>query len=172
LPSTGPSVVSFNEVPQFQGEQYIFLACTRKMLEVLDYAKVADVICPVLSVADIDLVRFKANPHEAAGAFDALGLDTISVLRAQGIGRTVPLIQDIPQLPPGKRKEARDLFHLFLKSEFEESSKIISLEEENDLMKLMLELKGATNVPMESRDERGYMLVEGIEFGADVLCLA
>lgn len=134
----------------------------------MDYVKLADIVCPVLSVADIDLMRFKTDPHAFGGAYDELGLTTISVLRAQGLGLTVPIIQDCHTLQGGKRKEVRDLFMLFLKSEFPESSRVISLEDPNDLVKLMLELKTVAPIVMDVRQDRGFMLAEGIQFSPDV----
>lgn len=138
------------------------------MLEILDYAKIADVICPVLSVEDVNLDKFKADPHTYGGAFDELGLTTISVLRAQGLGTTIPIIQDIDKINHmNKKKEVRDMYNLFLKSEFEESPKILSLETPNDLLLMMLDLKNAAFLKMESKEERGSFLVEGIEVQSD-----
>ena len=138
------------------------------MLEIMDYTKIADIFCPVLSVQDVNLEKFKSDPHTYGGAFDELGLSTISVLRSQGLGTTIPIIQDLDKITHmNKKKEVRDMYNLFLKSEFEESPKIISLEAPNDLLLMMLDFKNVANIKLESRTERGSMLVEGLEMQAD-----
>ncbi len=140
----------------------------------MDCAKVADFICPVLSAAEVNIEKFKADPHAFGGAYDELGLSTISILRAQGIGSTVPIIQDLAKVPGGKRKEVlsahqvRDVFSLFLTSEFPDSSKVISLDEPNDLLKLALEFKNLAPLEMNYKQERGHMIVEGLEIATDV----
>lgn len=81
---------------------------------------------------------------------------------------TLPIIQDCEKVAPGKRKEVRDMYTLFLKSEFPESPKVLSLEEETDLVKLMLDLRNIAPIDLVHRDDRGYMIVEGVSFSADV----
>lgn len=121
----------------------------------------------MLSVLDVDLAKFKSDPHTFGGAFDERGLSTITILRSIGLGTTIPIIQDLGKLSGGKKKEVKDMFHLFMTSEFGDSSKVISLEEEADLMKLMLSFKNCTPLKIEEREDRGSLLVEGISIAND-----
>lgn len=146
----------------------MLLSASRNILEVMDYAKIADIVCPILSVQDVNLEKFKADPHAYGGAFDELGLSTISILRSQGLGTTIPIIQDLDKISQiGKRKEVKDMYNLFMKSEFSESQKVVTLESPNDLLLLMLDIKNAVPTRLETFADRGSFLVEGIEFGAD-----
>ena len=133
----------------------------------MDYAKVADIVCPVLSVLDVDLAKYKADPHAYGGAFDEVGLSTISILRSVGLGTTIPIIQDLDKLSGGKKREVKDLFQLFMTSEFSENAKVVTLEEESDLMKLMLAFKNSAPIKLDEREERGSFLVEGISIAED-----
>lgn len=121
----------------------------------------------MLSVVDIDLNRYKSDPHTFGGAFDELGLSTITILRSVGMGSTIPIIQDLSKLSGGRKKEVKDLFQLFMTSEFSDSYKVMALEEEGDLMKLMLSFKNCTPLKLDDREERGSFLVEGITMAGD-----
>lgn len=45
---------------------------------------------------------------------------------------------------------------------------MMSLDEESDLLKLALELRNASPIELDYKNERGFMLVEGLNVGADV----
>lgn len=151
-------------VPQFKGERFIFLTCERNILAFLDLAKVADIVCPIITCKAVDFQQFKENPYEKSGAFDDLSLQMISAFRAQGVTKIVPIIQDIGLITnPSKQNEVRKLYKRFLESEFPES-RAVSIEEPSDITKLLLEFQRITIEPVYHQIHRGYMLAEGLEF--------
>lgn len=89
-----PITITTEKLPQFKGDQFIFMHSSRNLLEFLDYAKVADIICPILSVKNVNLQEFRLN-EDKSNAFDELGLTMITSLRSQGHGVIIPIVQDL-----------------------------------------------------------------------------
>ena len=154
-------------MPQFKNDRFIFLVSERKAMHFLDLAKVADIICPILTTKQVDIKRFREDPFASGSAFDELSLSMITWLRAQGHGAIIPLIQDLDKVSnTQKRNEIRKLYRRFLESEFPET-KPISLEKPQDLLKLLLELQRAPIMNFSHQKDRGYMIAEGVKFAAD-----
>jgi len=66
-------------------ESYIFIICPRDVENVLDYCKVADVICPILSCKNCDVDKVALDPYYSSNSFDDLAYKTLSCLRVQGL---------------------------------------------------------------------------------------
>lgn len=87
----------------------------------------------------------------------------ITSLRAQGHGQIVPIIQDLNKFTIAKGNEIKKTYKRFFESEFIDT-KTISLNTESDILKLLLEFQRINTAPTLMQHERGYMLVEGINF--------
>lgn len=61
----------------------------------LDFAKVADIIVPVLSCKGTNVESMTLNPHDSAKAFDNLGYLQLSALRHQGLPNSVCVLQHL-----------------------------------------------------------------------------
>lgn len=96
----------------------MFLSCDRNIQTMLDYAKVADVIVPVLSCKQTNLEGMNLNPYENAKAFDDIGYEQINALRQQGVLNSVCVLQDVAELPHNKQDKVVKLFQRFFQSEF------------------------------------------------------
>lgn len=65
----------------------------RDTKQLLDLAKCADIVCPVLSVLSANPQKIVEDPFNYAGAFDEAGYITINLLRSLGLPKVVGLIQ-------------------------------------------------------------------------------
>lgn len=79
------------------------MACNRDFLSCLDFAKVADIICPVLSCKDCKIEGLIKDPHSNAKAFDDEGYKLLTSLRIQGISKMAGIIQDLDVIPSAKQ---------------------------------------------------------------------
>ncbi len=61
----------------------------------IDLAKCADIVCPILSVKSANPQRIVEDPLNYAGAFDESGYTIINLLRSLGLPKVVGLIQHI-----------------------------------------------------------------------------
>lgn len=95
----------------------------------MDYSKVADIICPVLSCKDCNADRINLDPYSQSNAFDELGYSMLRCLRAQGLPASFCVLQDANIFPDIKRKNVKKLFHRYFESEFG-TQEFISIEEE------------------------------------------
>ena len=59
----------------------MFIACDRDIEKALDYCKVADIVCPILSCRDCEVDKINLDPHGSARAFDDFGYRMLSCLR-------------------------------------------------------------------------------------------
>lgn len=91
------------KVPELTKESYVFLACDRDFFTCLDFAKVADIICPVLSCKDCIIDGLIKDPHSNAKAFDEEGYRLLTALRIQGVSKMAGIIQDLEGLPSAKQ---------------------------------------------------------------------
>lgn len=80
----------------------MLFSCT-SLTQFLDYCKVADVVCIVLSCKDADTKSLTLDPHLYAKAFDELGYEMLEYLRAQGVPTILNVMQDIDLHHEGKR---------------------------------------------------------------------
>lgn len=90
-------------VPELLKEDYIFISCDRNFYNCLDFGKVADIICPVLSCKDCNIEGLVKDPHSNAKAFDEQGYKLLSALRIQGISKMFGIIQDLEEIPTSKQ---------------------------------------------------------------------
>ena len=142
-------------------ENFIFLTVDRNVQNLLDYAKVADVIVPVLSCREVDQEAMTLNPHEAAKAFDELAYEQMSSLRHQGLPNTVCVLQHLNEIGQ-KQDRVLKLFQRFFQSEFESGDKTIVASSDEDIFTLLRRLQSTPETKMPWRDMRGYMLVEKV----------
>ena len=49
----------------------------------MDFAKVADIICPIMSCKDCEIENVSLNPYEKSHSFDDLAYLTLKCLRIQ-----------------------------------------------------------------------------------------
>ena len=63
--------------------------------QLMDLAKCADIICPVISVQAADPQRITQDPFNYAGAFDESGYAVINLLRSLSLPRVVGLMQHL-----------------------------------------------------------------------------
>ena len=50
-----------------------FRYCTLNYIKTLDFCKVADIVCPILSCRDCDVENVALNPYEKSNSFDDFG---------------------------------------------------------------------------------------------------
>ena len=89
-------------VSELSKENYIFIACDRDFQSCLDFAKIADIICPVLSCKDCVIDGLIKDPHSNSRAFDDEGYKLLTSLRIQGISKMAGIIQDLEVIPAAK----------------------------------------------------------------------
>lgn len=63
--------------------------------QLMDLAKCADIVCPVVSVMSANPQKIVEDPYNYAGAFDDAGYTIINLLRSLGLPRVVGLIQHL-----------------------------------------------------------------------------
>lgn len=71
----------------------------------MNYAKVADVICPILSCKETNVEGLALDPFENAKAFDDEGYNLLSCLRSLGLPKMMGIIQDYESLPESKKSK-------------------------------------------------------------------
>jgi pyruvate dehydrogenase E1 component beta subunit/pre-rRNA-processing protein TSR1 len=63
------------------------------MERAMDFAKVADIVCPILSCSACEVDKVNLDPYTHANAFDEFGYRMLSCLRAQGLPASMCLLQ-------------------------------------------------------------------------------
>ena len=72
-----------------------FIAPSRDIPQLMDLAKCADIICPVLSCKSTNTQGMNLDPHESGRAFDDVGYTILNMLRTFGVPTTVGVIQHV-----------------------------------------------------------------------------
>lgn len=103
MPNFKMKCVIFKLVSELSKENYIFVACDRDFQSCLDFAKIADIICPVLSCKDCVIDGLIKDPHSNARSFDDEGYKLLTSLRIQGISKMAGIIQDLEVIPAAKQ---------------------------------------------------------------------
>lgn len=67
--------------PGLVKENIIIIEGDRNFESNLDFCKVADIVCPVLSCKDTNLEKLNLDPYNNANAFDDWGYKVLSALR-------------------------------------------------------------------------------------------
>lgn len=99
----------------------------RNIYEVIDKAKVADILIVIMSCSNCDHQSLKKDPDSYAGAIDDRGYNTLSMLRAQGIPPVIGVLQHLEQIPHKKQATVKRMFNRYFESEFESKCKFHSL---------------------------------------------
>ncbi len=68
----------------------------------LDFCKVADIICPILSCKNVNLDNLNLDPYNNANAFSDWGYKVLQALKVQGLPALVSVLQDVNLIPQGK----------------------------------------------------------------------
>lgn len=147
-------------VPGLIKENFIFIEGDRNFENALDFCKIADIVCPVLSCRDTNIEKLNLDPYNNANAFDEWGYKMLSALRVQGIPSTISVLQDIESIPAARQKEVKKLFQRYFVSEFEEH--FASIEGEQSIFAFLRQLQGRTLLSYEWRESRGYMLADEV----------
>jgi uncharacterized Fe-S cluster-containing MiaB family protein len=72
-----------------------FIAPNRDIEQLIDLAKCADIICPILSCKSTNIQGMNLNPYEEAKAFDENGYTILNMVRTLGVPTTVGIIQHL-----------------------------------------------------------------------------
>lgn len=124
-------------------QSFEFVKASRETLDVLDIAKVCDVLLFAMTCRNVDLSNWKKDPDVFAHAIDERGYEILQVLRGQGLPVPIGVLLDLEQVKEKKRGEVKKLFHRYFTSEFSEKDKFHSLEDEQDTRLLMRSIEVA-----------------------------
>ena len=147
-----------------QGQCFIFVPSSRNDYAIIDAAKVADVICVVMSCRGTDYLNMNLNPDKYCNAIDELGYKHISMLRTQGIPEVVGVLQHLDELPEKKQNMVKKFFQRYFEGEFDPKEKFFVLNK-NDVggavVKHMIR-HFASLIPKELswRRHRSYLIVD------------
>jgi pre-rRNA-processing protein TSR1 len=76
------NIIKNSKVQGLGRESFLFISCDRSdMQKILDYGKVADIICPVLSCKDCKVDKLNLDPYIESNAYDDIGYNLLSLLR-------------------------------------------------------------------------------------------
>lgn len=139
-----------------------FIAPSRDIKQLIDLAKCADIICPVLSCKSTNTKGMNLDPYLQGKAFDDTGYTILNMLRSFGVPTTVGIIQHLDTHHQKHHDKITRLFKRFLNSELGEEEKIVTVSNPNDLNKLIRTID-TINIQTQSwKSQRGYLLVENI----------
>ena len=74
------------------------VASSQDPKQLMDLAKCADIVCPLISVLSANPQKIVEDPYNYAGAFDEAGYATINLLRSLSLPRVVGLMQHLDQV--------------------------------------------------------------------------
>ena len=106
-----------------QNQRFIFISSSRSDYSVMDVAKVADIICVVMSCKGTDYSNVKLDPDKYCHAIDELGYKHINILRAQGMPAVIGALQHLEGLPNNKQNMVKKFFQRYFESEFDAQEK-------------------------------------------------
>lgn len=150
--------------PQLKStDRYLFINCPRHSETFLDYAKVADILLNISTVEHADLQKLNVSPSEAVNAIDELGENMINLLRSQGCLKTLNAVVGWDKVHQSKYKDLKFYFKRLLEEDFPDS-KTQFLQQDSDLIKLLIDLQNLGVSNFEWRKDRGYFLVDKVEF--------
>ena len=90
----------------------------REPRELIDLAKSADIVCPVISALAANPQKITEDPLNYGGAFDEAGYATINLLRSLGLPKVVGLIQHLDRIEPKHQQKIERFYSRFIVSEF------------------------------------------------------
>ena len=133
----------------------------REPRELIDLAKSADIVCPVLSVLSANPQRITEDPLNYGGAFDEAGYATINLLRSLGLPRVVGLLQHLDRIEPKHQQKIERFYSRFVVSEFGDE-KCLNVNE-GQLGGLLRVLDSCSLVAQSWKGNRGYLLADQVE---------
>lgn len=69
----------------YKGNCFEYIISTRETYDILDIAKVADILVFAFSCGSVDVSNWKKDPDVFANAIDEWGYQVLSMIRAQGL---------------------------------------------------------------------------------------
>jgi pre-rRNA-processing protein TSR1 len=139
-----------------------FIAPSRDISQLIDLAKCADIICPVLSCKSTNTQGMNLDPFIEGKAFDDIGYTILNMLRSFGVPTTVGVIQHLEVHPQKQHDKITRLFKRFLTSELGEEERVLAVSNPNDLNKLIRTIDSINLKTQAWKSQRGYLLVENI----------
>lgn len=82
----------------------------------LDIAKCADIVCPILSCKSTNTQNMNLDPHSAGGAFDNTGYLLLNMIRSLGVPSSIGIIQDLDAHEAKHHDKIERLFKRFIVS--------------------------------------------------------
>jgi len=160
-----PRISTSNKIsPELKNENYIILTCPRNTEIFLDYCKVADIVCVIQSCKEAEQSTLLLDPFEHAKAFDELGYQMLTCLRAQGLPTVVGVLQDLELINVNKQNQVKKIYQRFFESELGEE-KFISLNN-NDAKTYFAFMRLLQEIPLKQldwREIRSYFLTEKVQ---------
>lgn len=93
-----------------------FIAPSRDISQLIDLAKCADIICPILSCKSTNTQGMNLDPYAEGKAFDDTGYTILNMLRTLGVPTTVGIIQHLELHQQKHHDKITRLFKRFLTS--------------------------------------------------------
>lgn len=140
-----------------------FISPSRDVNQLIDLAKCADIICPILSCKSTNTQGMNLDPYIEGKAFDETGYTILNMLRSIGVPSTVGIIQHVELHQQKHHDKIIRLFRRFLTSELGEDEKIVSVSSPNDLNKLIRTIDSINMKRQAWKNQRGYMMVENVK---------
>ena len=134
--------------------------------QLIDLAKCADIVCPVLSVLSANPQKIVEDPYNYAGAFDQDGYTVINLLRSLGLPRVIGLFQHFDKIEGKHHDKILKFYKRFFISEFGEE-KTLNIETESDVSTLFRTLDSCGLAAQPWKQERGYLLADKVEVNED-----
>lgn len=157
-----------------QNQHFIFVPSTRNDYAVLDAAKVADVVCFVMSCKGTDHLNVKLDPDKYCGAIDELGYKHINMLRAQGIPEVAGVLQHLEELPAKKHSLIKKFFQRYFESEFSPKEKFFVINKKDEggnyvatLKHMLRHFVSLVSKELSWRKHRSYFVVDKCKYVAE-----
>lgn len=79
----------------FLKNKIFFISPKRDLHQLIDLAKCADIICPVLSCKSTNSKGISLDPYQEGKAFDEIGYSTMNILKSLGLAECIGVIQHL-----------------------------------------------------------------------------
>jgi len=142
-------------VSRFKTRVTFYPVPNRETIDLLDIAKVADVLLFISHAPDVLL-------NEAVA--DARGLQIINLMKEQGLPEVIGAVQSLDQLPVKLRGQCKKACSEFFERQIHSKIKVLPIDSESDLSQFTRFLCEQAVVPLPWRQGRPYMLVDNINW--------
>jgi pre-rRNA-processing protein TSR1 len=100
----------------FVKNKIFFISPKKDIEQLIDLAKCADIICPVLSCKETNPQGMNLDPYSEGKAFDETGYTILNLLRSMGVPNTIGIIQHLELHQQKHHDKITKLFKRFLTS--------------------------------------------------------